>query len=423
MNAVLDMDRHPCFNAEVKGVYGRAHLPVALKCNIKCNYCNRKYDCVNESRPGVTSSVLTPLQAVTYMERVLEREPRIAVAGIAGPGDPFANPRETLETMRLLRKRFPGLLLCLSTNGLNFPPYLDEVAEIGVSHVTITVNAVDPEIGKKIYGWIRDGKVVYRGLEGAKLLLARQIESIKGLKKHGITVKVNTIVIPGINDGHVPEVAKKMKSLGVDLLNCMPMYPNADTVFENIPEPDAKQIAAIRKEAEKYLPQMRHCQRCRADAVGLLEQDRSGEFRGCLSDCSDLKPDLEQERPYVAVASLEGMLINQHLGEAERFLIWRKTDQGFEFVEERTAPQAGTGPKRWYRLAEILKDCRAALASAAGDTPTALLGESGLQVLVATGFIESALKTIYTGGSLSALQGRRRGLSKGCCSGGGEGCS
>ncbi len=125
----------------------------------------------------------------------------------------------------------------------------------------------------------------------------------------------------------------------------------------------------------------------------------------------------------MAAASLEGMLINQHLGEAERFLIWKETADGFELVEERVAPKAGTGPKRWYELAEILSDCRAVLASAAGEIPKTLLAESGLQALVATGFIEAALKTIYGGGSLASLQGRRRGLSKGgCCSGGGEGC-
>ncbi len=240
----------------LQGKYGRAHLPVAPKCNIKCNYCNRKYDCVNESRPGVTSGVLAPFQAVKYLARALEEESRITVAGIAGPGDPFANPGETLETMRLLRKKFPGLLLCLSTNGLNFPPYLDEVAEIGVSHVTITVNAVDPEIGKKIYSWVKDGNVLYRAEQGAKLLLERQIESIKGLKAKGITVKVNTIIIPGINDEHAIEVAKKMKSLGVDLLNCMAMYPNAGTPFENIPEPDAEIIADIRKKRKST------CRRC-----------------------------------------------------------------------------------------------------------------------------------------------------------------
>jgi nitrogen fixation protein NifB len=117
-----DYSHHPCFNAKVKGQFGRVHLPVAPKCNIKCNYCNRKFDCVNESRPGVTSTILTPQQALTYMDKVLEREPRISVAGIAGPGDPFANAEETLETMRLIRKKYPHMILCLASNGMALPP-------------------------------------------------------------------------------------------------------------------------------------------------------------------------------------------------------------------------------------------------------------------------------------------------------------
>ncbi len=165
---MINIDIHPCFNAKVKGQFGRVHLPVAPKCNILCNYCNRKFDCVNESRPGVTSAVLAPTQAITYLERVLEAEPRITVAGIAGPGDPFANPQETMETLRLIRQRFPELLLCLASNGLGLAPYLDELAELQVSHVTITVNTVDPEIGAKIYSWVRDGKKIYRGLEAAR---------------------------------------------------------------------------------------------------------------------------------------------------------------------------------------------------------------------------------------------------------------
>ena len=227
---------------KVKGECGRVHLPVAPKCNIMCNYCNRKYDCVNESRPGVTSAVLKPKQAIAYLEQVLEAEPRITVAGIAGPGDPFANPKETLETIRLIRRRFPDLLLCLATNGLGLPPHLDELAELQVSHVTLTVNAVDPEIGAKIYSWVRDGKVIYRGLAAAEVLLERQLESIRGLKARGITVKINTIIIPGINDHHVQEVAAKMAELGVDILNCMPMYPNADTPFGDVPEPLPEQM-------------------------------------------------------------------------------------------------------------------------------------------------------------------------------------
>ena len=228
---MLNTDRHPCFNVAVKGECGRVHLPVAPKCNILCNYCNRKYDCVNESRPGVTSAVLKPKQAIAYLEQVLEAEPRITVAGIAGPGDPFANPKETLETIRLIRRRFPDLLLCLATNGLGLPPHLDELAKLQVSHVTLTVNAVDPEIGAKIYSWVRDGKVIYRGLAAAEVLLERQLESIRrpqgpgdyGQDQHHHHSRDQRP--PRAGGGH------RMAELGVDILNCMPMYPNADTPF------------------------------------------------------------------------------------------------------------------------------------------------------------------------------------------------
>ncbi len=422
MNTHINIDRHPCFNVAVKGDCGRVHLPVAPKCNIMCNYCNRKYDCVNESRPGVTSAMLKPKQAVAYLAQVLEKEPRITVAGIAGPGDPFANAAETLETVRLIREQFPDLLLCLATNGLGLPPYLDDLAALDVSHVTLTVNAVDPEIGAKIYSWVRDGKVIYRGLAAAEVLLKRQLESIRGLKARGITVKVNTIIIPGINDHHVPEVAKTMAALGVDILNCMPMYPNAETPFGEVPEPQPEQMTAIRREASMFIPQMHHCTRCRADAVGLLEDDRTDDFRGCLSACAHAIP-APVDRPYVAVATQEGVLVNLHLGEAPGFQIWGPKDGGFEMLEVRPAPRPGGGADRWWALAETLKDCRAALVSGIGDTPQAILSEAGLEPVVMHGFIDMALTAIYGDGDLSALKGRRSGVAGGCCNKrSGEGC-
>ncbi len=423
MSILRDLNLHPCFNEAAKGKYGRVHLPVAAGCNIKCNYCNRKYDCVNESRPGVTSAVLAPWQAALYMEQVLEREPRIAVAGIAGPGDPFANPEETLETLRLITEKFPHILLCLSSNGLGVAGYLDDIAGLNVSHVTITVNAVDPEIGKNIYSWVRDKKVIYRGLQGAELLLERQLEAIRGLKARGITVKVNTIVVPSVNDRHVEDVARKMAELGVDLLNCMPMHPNVDTPFENLGEPSKEVMANIQAGAEKYLPQMRHCTRCRADAVGLLGEDRSGEFHGCLTECARGRIDLA-ERPYVAVATLEGLLVNQHLGEAYKFQIWSKNEKGFDLVEEREAPEPGGGMRRWERLAEILKDCRAVLVAGIGDNPAKVLSKAGIEPIEMNGFIELGLESVYSGNSAKEFKVRKRGgCSKGFgCTGTGEGC-
>ncbi len=421
--SVVDYRRHPCFNPKVKGKCGRVHLPVAPACNIQCNYCNRKYDCVNESRPGVTSTVLTPEQALFYMGKVLEKEPRITVAGIAGPGDPFANADKTLETMQLIRRDFPHILLCLASNGLNLETHVPELAEIGVSHVTVTVNAVDPQISENIYAWVRDGSRVYHGLQGAELLLDRQLGSIKALKKFGITVKINTIVIPGINDHHVMDVAAAMKKLGVDLLNCMAMLPNKDTVFENVTEPGKAEMAALRNQAEQYLPQMRHCTRCRADAVGLLNEDRTEEMRSCLSSCSRLPAYTEAKRPYVAVATQEGVLVNQHLGEAIRFQIWQQDNEGFSLVEERPAPPPGRGGQRWLNMSRILEDCRAVIVSDIGDAPQAALQKMGLRAVIMSGFIEEGLKAVYSGKGIAGLQGRmRKCTTKGVCAGDGGGC-
>jgi len=158
----LDLANHPCFNQDRAACSGRVHLPVATRCNIQCGYCNRRYDCVNESRPGVTSGVLSPPQALAYLKEVMARNPSIGVVGIAGPGDPFANAEETLETLRLVREAYPEMLLCVSTNGLNLMPYLPELALLEVTHVTVTVNTLRVGTAESVYSWMRIGKRLRR---------------------------------------------------------------------------------------------------------------------------------------------------------------------------------------------------------------------------------------------------------------------
>ncbi len=385
---------HPCFNEEAKHTNARVHLAVAPKCNIQCNYCNRKYDCVNESRPGVTSSILTPGQAAGYLRELDTKLDNLAVVGIAGPGDPFANPEETLETMRRVKADFPEKIFCLSTNGLDLEPYIDEIAELGVSHVTLTINAVDPIVTSKIYKWVRFEKHVYRGEEGAKLLLKRQLACIPLLKAKGITVKINSIIIPGINEDHIEEVAKVCASLGADVINCIPLIPTADTPFAEFEKPDTKMIFRVRTLASEHLKLMSHCARCRADAAGLLGQDLT-EVHALMKEYAS-RLDLDTtDRPFVAVATNEGLLVNQHLGEASSFYIYRQTPKGFQFVHERTAPKPGSGDQRWVDMAKSLKDCRALLVSGVGETPKSILKSCGIHVVEMTGLIDEGLEGIY----------------------------
>lgn len=423
----MNIDNHPCFNKKAHHQFGRVHLPVAPRCNIQCKFCNRQFDCVNESRPGVTSALLTPAQAMVYLEEVLRRKPNISVVGIAGPGDPFANAAQTLETCRRVRERYPEMMLCVATNGLNLSPYLDELAELQVSHVTVTVNAVDPQIGAKIYSWMRVGKRVRRAEEGARILLERQLEAIQGLKERNIIVKVNSIIIPGINEDHIPEVARKMNDLGVDLFNCMPYYPNAGSEFEHLEEPAPQVVNAIRKEAGKHVKQMRHCTRCRSDAVGLLGEMPDQGLMATLKNCQHLEV-LESKtrkissRPYVAVASLEGVLVNQHLGEAYQVLVYGQKDSRIGLIEARQTPEPGGGMDRWKELAAILSDCRAILVSGAGANPKKILVESGMDVIECEGVIDEAVRAVMSGESLKHMAVRQPFACGAGCGGNAMGC-
>ncbi len=425
----MNLDHHPCFNVKAHKAFGRVHLPVAPQCNIQCKFCNRKYDCVNESRPGVTSAILTPAQAMLYLKEVLKQKPNISVVGIAGPGDPFANAEKTLETFRLVRKVYPEMLLCVASNGLNLLPYLDELARLKVSHVTVTINAVDPIVGAKIYSWMRVGRKVLRAADGAKILLERQLAAVKGLKERGILTKVNTILLPGINDGHIEEVAKTMGDLDVDIFNCMPYYPNAGSAFEYLPEPTAEQLERIRKSAGKYVKQMRHCTRCRADAVGLLGEAPSPGLMKSLLTCRNIvpfesiaRPNSTVDRPYVAVASHEGVLVNQHLGEACQLSIYKPAGDHVELVEQRPTPEAGFGAKRWQQLAKILADCRTLLVSGIGETPKKILSDNGIDILEVEGMITEAVKAVYSGESLKHLAVRKARACGAGCGGNAMGC-
>ena len=159
---------HPCYDKKAQHKYGRVHLAVAPKCNIQCNFCVREFDCVNESRPGVTSKVLAPQEALEKTRQILADYPFIKVVAIAGPGDPLANDA-TFETFELIRKEFPEITLCMSTNGLLLTEKLQDMLRVGVSTLTVTVNAIDPEIQAKIVDHIVYHGKVYRGIEAAQI--------------------------------------------------------------------------------------------------------------------------------------------------------------------------------------------------------------------------------------------------------------
>ena len=421
---------HPCYSEDAHHYFARMHVAVAPACNIQCHYCNRKYDCANESRPGVVSEVLSPEQAVKKVKAVAATIPQMTVLGIAGPGDPLANPQRTLETFRMLSEQAPDIKLCVSTNGLALPECVEELAKHNIDHVTITINCVDPEIGAKIYPWIFWNNKRIRGVKAARILIEQQQKGLEMLVARGILVKVNSVLIPGVNDEHLKEVSKIVKAKGAFLHNVMPLIAEAEhgtfygVMGQRSPEPE--ELQDLQDACAGDMNMMRHCRQCRADAVGMLGEDRGDEFTLDKIESMEIdyeaamvkraaihaaiKEELDEKsakkarlaglsvasvqnstsgryRPVLmAVATSGGGLINQHFGHASEFLVYEASTSGVRFIGHRRVDQYCVGNdtcgEKESALAgslRALKGCEAVLCSKIGFEPWSDLEAAGIQ--------------------------------------------
>ena len=414
------VQNHPCYSEDAHHYFARMHVAVAPACNIQCHYCNRKYDCANESRPGVVSELLTPNQAVKKTMAVAANIPQMTVLGIAGPGDPLANPERTFETFRRLSEEAPDIKLCVSTNGLALPDAVEELSKHNIDHVTITINCVDPKVGAKIYPWIFWKNKRIKGEKAAKILIEQQQKGLEMLVAKGILVKVNSVLIPGINDKHLAEVSRIVKAKGAFLHNVMPLIAEAEhgTFFGVMGQrgPSAGELQDLQDECAGDMNMMRHCRQCRADAVGMLGEDRGGEFTlDKIEDMEidyqaamakrkvihqaienemnskraakvDVKAEKADTRPALLAVATSGQgVINMHFGHAKEFLIYEASPNGVRFISHRKVDQycegdtsCGDGESVLARTIRTLEGCEAVLCSKIGFEPWDMLEKAGI---------------------------------------------
>jgi nitrogen fixation protein NifB len=251
-------------------------------------------------------------------------------------------------------------------------------------------------------------------------MIERQLAALKALQKYNITTKVNCIVIPGINDHCVTDIAQLAASLGVARFNPMPLIPTPDTEFSHLPRPDHELMQKIRWEVSQHLPVMRHCGHCRADAAGRIGEQTPQTAASILSSVAAGPLIPAQTRPYVAVASREGVFVNAHLGQVEELFIYHKENDTTTLVSVRSAPPKGGGNERWKTLGEYLADCHTLLVNRAGEAPRKILEGTGLRVVETEGMIDNLVSKVLEGQTLPI-----RSTPKACgsgCGGNGMGC-
>ena len=263
---------HPCYSERAHFNMARIHLPVAPKCNIQCGYCKRDLNKV-ENRPGVSSSIQTPEEALVFLEKSLKEIPNLRIVGIAGPGEPLANP-ETFQTLKLVQERYPDLSTCLATNGLLLPKKVDELFDLNVVNITVTVNGIDPKVLAKVYPFVIFEGKRYVGEEAGRILSEQQLKGIQMAADKGMLVRINTVLIPTINQDQIKLIARETSKRGVILHNIMKLIPIYE--FKNLRIPTRDEMHEARKISQEYLPQFKLCKQCRADAVGIPGFERIG---------------------------------------------------------------------------------------------------------------------------------------------------
>jgi nitrogen fixation protein NifB len=189
------------------------------------------------------------------------------------------------------------------------------------------------------------------------------------------------------------------------------------------PTPD--ELQKLQDACSGDMNMMRHCRQCRADAVGLLGEDRGQEFT--MDKIEDMEIDypaamvkraevhaqiakeLEQKekaraakvelvsiqglksgkpatRPVLmAVSTKGGGVINEHFGHAHEFLVYEASPAGVRFIGHRkTTPyceggsSCGDGESALDETLRVLKGCEVVLSAKIGFEPWGPLEAAGI---------------------------------------------
>lgn len=266
------MKKHPCFSKFSFNLYSRLHLPLVSSCNLSCIYCVRTVGYSNEYRPGISNHVINPIEAFDIVNQAIRKTPNLSTIGVSGPGEPLAEPETIIKTFELIRRRYPDINLCLSTNGLVLANWIDHLVKLRVKYFTITINAIDYEkaglISKKVFF----NNKYLTGVDAGKVLVNQQLKAVRILSEKDVFIKINIVLLPKINESEIDIIYKSLEKYKISLYNIIPVIvtPQTSNLLQTPSHDDINKARSVIP-ANKL---MIHCNRCRADAFGVLAESR-----------------------------------------------------------------------------------------------------------------------------------------------------
>lgn len=253
---------HPCWTMIRDQLWERIHLPIAMKCNLNCIYCDTLTNSCHSNGPGSSRKIFSVEEAWQVLNHEVSKRDNLRIVGIAGPGEPLVN-KETFEFLETLSQSGLDLQICLSTNGVKLGEKAKMLSQYSVRSVSVSFNAIEPATATLLYGGPSE--------KWGERIIGKQLKGIRLAREEDIPVKVNTILIPGMNDKEISEIARVVRDEDALLQNIVPLVPRGK--LEKHRAPDSKELMTARNQAAEYIQQFTHCMQCRSDVVGIPGND------------------------------------------------------------------------------------------------------------------------------------------------------
>ncbi|WP_442681497.1 GTP 3',8-cyclase MoaA [Sphingomonas sp. ASY06-1R] len=178
-------------------------VSVTDRCDLRCRYC------MSEHMTFLPRDQLMGRSEISaIVERFIARGVRkVRITG----GEPLVR-RDILELLRDLGAHVGMGLeeLTLTTNGTQLARYAAGLRSAGVKRINVSLDTCDPDIFRQI---TRRGD------------LDKVLQGLAAAKESGLAVKINMVVLKGLNDAEVPEMLRWCGVQGFDLslIETMPL--------------------------------------------------------------------------------------------------------------------------------------------------------------------------------------------------------
>jgi GTP 3',8-cyclase len=174
-------------------------ISVTDRCNFRCGYC------MPSDQFGADHAFLPKDQLLSFEEihRLASLSIQLGVTKIRlTGGEPLL--RRGIEDLVGLLASIPGNIdLAMTTNGVLLPHHAEGLALAGLKRVTVSLDALDPEIFGRMNGTGADVGRVLAGISSARVF--------------GLPVKVNAVIRRGWNDGEILPLVRWARESGVTL--------------------------------------------------------------------------------------------------------------------------------------------------------------------------------------------------------------